>query len=602
MLEPERNGEEALIKVKPYRISLEETQRDLEPVPLHRVSLSPVHNSEAVRSSNPDCQSFVPLALKDRAGAFQEIGAVPLDQIDAVLAERAQLLETGAYVTLNTFYRGKPCKKPLLEGEGIISLQRKAGNLRWITCAWADLDFYKLNPSRTQGEIIGAIIDAQNDGKIPRFSYLQGSGRGLWIIWKILQPAAERHGRPWKLEPARAWKENLETWEKIQAGICDVFAPLGADPASRDPVRYHPLLGSRSPKDGAGEPWIIRQSGAKGEIVYSLEVLRRWFDPACLALRNGKPPKGLAELKTEEERKEDRRKGFRGMLQLREEQLRTLAGWRGGIPAGMRHLFLLTLSITWKARRIPDAERFRRLEEAFDRHIASYTDFPRSRIGSVMNCQHRITNQTISDWLDVTPEEYEKLQLLYGRNPRWQGLPPAARFQVKIKSRAEKREEEIEIRQTALKEILEKAGGEVLPIRELRSRLARAGFETSKNTIARDLDALGIERPRPGPRIGRKRKRVSLEPCFVAIELPDLQEPSRLARLYEDARKRGKVNGAEADRLFFFSAAQAALRKAQEGRIRNPAAAFRRIIEQELRPHVSQADEDRARAILRELS
>ena len=80
------------------------------------------------------------------------------------------------------------------------------------------------------------------------------------------------------------------------------------------------------------------------------------------------------------------------------------------------------------------------------------------------------------------------------------------------------------------------------------------------------------------------------------MTLPDLRSPGRLEQLWAQALGRGWVRGSDAERLNFFASAAHATRVGEK----NPPGLFVAVVRRGLWRVLSQADEERGRALLRE--
>ena len=99
---------------------------------------------------------------------------------------------------------------------------RRLVNLKRITVCFADLDYYKFNPSWSSTESVASRILAHcDDAGIPRPSLMIDSGRGLQIKW-LLDPL-----------PAAA----LPRWNAVQKAIGAAFETFGSDPRAQDASR-----------------------------------------------------------------------------------------------------------------------------------------------------------------------------------------------------------------------------------------------------------------------------------------------------------------------------------------------------------------------------
>ena len=95
----------------------------------------------------------------------------------------------------------------------------------------------------------------------------------------------------------------------------------------------------------------------------------------------------------------------------------------------------------------------------------------------------------------------------------------------------------------------------------------------------------------------QNRTRVDFKPSLKNIRLEDLRKPERLERLFRRAVSAGVVPLSESSRLAWFSAAEHALQAGKQ----NPCGLFVAMYRQKLWHHITQDEEDRARAKLKRL-
>ena len=110
------------------------------------------------------------------------------------------------------------------------------------------------------------------------------------------------------------------------------------------------------------------------------------------------------------------------------------------------------------------------------------------------------------------------------------------------------------------------------------------------------LIGYGNQKPAQRGPVGACARKGSFRvPSLRKIVFDDLEQPTRTARLFEDAVRLGKVKNTSSDRLLVFAAA--AHSKARG--VRNPAGLFVWLVRNRCWSHINQRDEDSARATLR---
>ncbi len=101
-------------------------------------------------------------------------------------------------------------------------------------------------------------------------------------------------------------------------------------------------------------------------------------------------------------------------------------------------------------------------------------------------------------------------------------------------------------------------------------------------------------RSRPGV---KNRTRIHYAPTLKHITLEDLRDPVRLDQLYRRAIEAGSLTHSMSTRMCWFAAAEHALTVGKQ----NPCGLFAMLCRRKLWRHITQADEDAARATLKRL-
>lgn len=103
-----------------------------------------------------------------------------------------------------------------------------------ISCAFVDLDIYRLNLTATD-EVIQRVSEIALQHNFPPPSYVTKSGRGLYAKWVFDSPI-----------PA----SEMPAWNKLQHILISIMGPLGADPSARDGARVLRIPGTINSKGG----------------------------------------------------------------------------------------------------------------------------------------------------------------------------------------------------------------------------------------------------------------------------------------------------------------------------------------------------------------
>jgi hypothetical protein len=412
---------------------------------------------------------------------------------------------------------------------------RRNSGARGITAAWADLDYYRLGLS--DEHVVGALHGMQQRGELPPVSLLLFSGRGIWTIW-VLRDQDDPN------RAVRAGAANLRVWGRLQHAIQAKLACLGADAAAIDVARMARVPGSQRNDLDEEDPvpigWQVQgPPGRTRPFTYGLAELAQCFGVVANA------PSQTVETVLDEVPAHVRlakQRGARGRFFKLLQQLDALEQMRGGWRIGTRGRALwlqvaAMVSVRRWCRRIRDTEsqppEMRRIGHLTDDEILRWIREVAERcelgegfnasteaasawrraladggLGSKRTGGKPLRNQTISNWLGVTPAESELLRDRGFNNP----LPPATSFGPGTSSSLElcrpAREAAAHSRRACIRELeAERArSGKPWPaLRGLRCLLAQHGHRGSPRTISKDLKLLGIDNPYSRDALHRER-------------------------------------------------------------------------------------------------
>lgn len=214
---------------------------------------------------------------------------------------------------------------------------RRVVNLARIGLLFSDLDTYNCEWSagKTPDQLAQAVLYGCADAGIPEPSMLIYSGRGIQAKWLLDGPLP---------------RQALPRWNACQKQLVTSLKQWGADPAARDASRVLRLVDTVNTKSGAVCHVIHINEGADGlPKRYDFENLCEWILP--IGRSDIEDAKAARELRKEALKLVQgsapvkRLKGFSGR-QLswdRLEDLRKLAGLRGGVAASMK-----TTTLFWQ--------------------------------------------------------------------------------------------------------------------------------------------------------------------------------------------------------------------------------------------------------------
>ena len=320
------------------------------------------------------------------------------------------------YVTMNRF-SGWPCEAKVLE----------------LNCAYVDLDYYKTALSSwTPAQVLYLCLTRCDDELIPPPSLATFSGRGLLLVW-LHNPA-----------PAAA----LPRWKAMQERLHQVFHGLGVDNSGKTCTKVFRIPGSvnrenvvrviypRTPaevvrwdfEDLARELLPGTRSQARREQQSREQPKARGKAPAKAAAATTQIAEPATPTKKEQGRY--RFEGFWRGVEAEVHSLRRLRYSDGKVREGQRDLFCFVLAVA-AARLLPESELLPRVEQicrtvaGWDRRqarsVASSVLGRAQRsargeqdewMGKLIDPRYRMKGSTIARFLDVQPEEVERLGLV----------------------------------------------------------------------------------------------------------------------------------------------------------------------------------------------
>lgn len=459
---------------------------------------------------------YIPLARKDDAGAWRDLGCVPAKVLRGLFGadwlERE--LETDAYFSLHGMFRSGYYRHrstlPQLEPS-----LRQARHVRWLTTCHVDLDLYNVGIDPEDG--VAAVLRAAREGIVPAPSMFSMS-RGAWAWWLL----RDDDGRG----PVRAWPDNVDRWSTLQGTLHHRLAKLGSDPAALHPATLTRIPGSYSRKNHRRVAWMACFDDAGKPFVYTMSELA----DAMGIVARPRPAPVIEHQPTDRPKDKARielgRRGYHSRWQRFLSVIDQLRRMRGGWRVGTRSKALSLVAHACRARGMTTPSSMEELARHLDgmeqpagdqlkdkdlRRILKSTAKPRAG---------GIRWQTVADLLDISPEESAVLSTGTSR------IPPARRFDQLPALPAIPPEERQRRRRELVADILKRyaVGREHYAIEHripttavLREMLVAAGHEgASDKTLLKDLAALG----QPSPR-RHKRPR----PADRQLQLPAQEQP-----------------------------------------------------------------------------
>jgi hypothetical protein len=329
-----------------------------------------------------------------------------VDQLPDVLPALAG--ETDAYISQQRF----ECKRVITQ-------------LWQLGALFSDLDFHEV-PELADMHPLGVLEDvltALERARKPAPTLAIFSGRGMYPIW-LHNPL-----------PRTA----LPRWNACQRELYEVLRPFGADPRAMDAARVLRIVGTINSKSGA----VVEQIAPPGE-VWNFDDLADEILPLERGeLHDLRIKRAARAARSPSKRLDVPSQGFNtGTLWAgRLGDLQRLRGirWSGDLPPGERDnwLFLAGVAMSWiaippvlerelrelakEAANWSDEESARRLQAIMKRaHMAARGEQVEWPLGSgrMVDARYRLRNQTIIEWLEITSDEEEDMDVIISKTEK----------------------------------------------------------------------------------------------------------------------------------------------------------------------------------------
>lgn len=402
---------------------------------------------------------------------------------------RDQLLKD-AYVGINADWRLRSYGE---HGNSYGYPLHRTDRLRYINAAYVDIDCYKLGLDI--GTVIGRVINLQDSGQLPHASVLVNSGQGLWLLWLVCDPKDPE-------QSPGAFPDKLDLYSKIQESIIERLLPLGADPAARDATRHIRLPGSLHSGAETTVEWWIQGHGQSG-YVYTLQELASRLN-ATPTKRHGR------EVTAHNPRK---RRGWVALNARRLREFNTLRALRSGFSEGCRNNAAKVYAWLLRCNAIGPADVHGLVSAMAAQCHPRLSKSAAKDAVQFSKTMRRMKDQTVSDWLNITPAEAELLE----------GLPPASSYRpvedVALKPMPRQLQRQaIRDRRAAIQGIITETGG-VPTVREMSKLISTKGFRGNPRTVLQDYRALGVEWERTRKaQAAREQRRAEETPSLYCLQ------------------------------------------------------------------------------------
>ena len=389
--------------------------------------------------------------------------AVRVKELETLFPQFRAELERDAYFSLNSFYRPN-------HGAGIAGLPRafrKALGARYLNACFTDIDCHER--AFDFGTMVGRVFSLQDQNLIPPASIIVRSGRGLWLMWILID-------QPGTHLPPTAHAHRRLLWSALQAELGKRLAHLGADRAARDVSRIARVPGSLNSKSQSRVVYIFPASADGNGFAYTMEFLANFLGVSIPA--PPVPKNGRATARTPASQRAAN--GYAAAAQYRLEDFQQLRELRGGFQQGTRNNAVFIFAWLLRANRFDDAT----IEKEVARlgrecHPPLSAADIRKAIGQGKR-KRKMTDALLADKLAATPHEAELI-------PRFSsGVPPDV---APVNATPA-------VRRRIILAIVETANRR-FSCRDISTLLARRGITATRMTVSRDLKHLFKTRKPP---------------------------------------------------------------------------------------------------------
>ena len=426
---------------------------------------------------------------RDAAEDFRPLISVRRDELARYFPEFRRQLLKDAYVSINADWRLQRYGK---EGPAYGHPLHRTDRLRYLCAAYADLDYYRLGVNFSQA--LGKVVEMQDAGALPKASIIVKSGRGMWLVYLLHDPNDTTRA-------PRAFPEKLALYFRLQKAIVERLAAVGADPCGKDATRYIRVPGSLHSGSEQHAQWWIQGEGPRA-YSYSLAELCQLFGVEA-------PQRHVRERAAiDSETSDMKRRGWVALNARRLRDFNLLRSLRGGFEKGCRSYAALLYAHLLRTNGVPRndaANHVNTMGRECHPPLTPSQCRDALRSGFTRKRWVRITDQTIADWLGITPDESAVLDK----------FPPASRFKPANPgppepSPSEQQKALILARRCKIAQIIAEVDA-VPALRDMGQRLIDAGFSGNHQTVAKDYMALGIRSKRTrGARAEEKSKQLVL--------------------------------------------------------------------------------------------
>lgn len=151
-------------------------------------------------SSDDGSDSYVTFARVNKAGDFENLFSLTVEELNSNFSRAAEFLTHDAYFSVNGLYRTAPF---LSDVTGLPGVWRQEKHLRYLNACYLDLDVGRDPKSGASDTQCLTVDDASQkllvmirDGSLLNPSMSARSGRGLYLFWFLRDDNANQNNCP----------------------------------------------------------------------------------------------------------------------------------------------------------------------------------------------------------------------------------------------------------------------------------------------------------------------------------------------------------------------------------------------------------------------
>jgi hypothetical protein len=377
---------------------------------------------------------------------WQNLPSIKVERLQTMFPAFVQQLMRDSYFSLDTY------------------LTTTRDHKRYLNACWVDIDLHAPGEIHTLGQRYGQILDMVQARRLPRPSLTVYSGRGVWVLWLLVDRAGSD-------VPPKAFVEKRLAQEAINRRLADL---LRADPCGAT-VQMIRVPGSTNMKTEPGHEvvqyrFLVDLDHNQRSAVYTLDQLAQGLGLELPTMRDSR------RLPARSEQSARYLRGWTALNDQRVSAFRQLEKLRNGFGEGCRNRAAYLYGAFLRGYGMDEKSTWAELQRfAANCQPPMSTRQLRSAFFESRKSRGQIRNSTISRYLQVTAEEGKLI-------PEW--APEKFKGEVKPIDMAYSSHDRINLRKAAIIEIFQELG-RWPSCRVLARMLAERGYHISHVQVSK---------------------------------------------------------------------------------------------------------------------